>query len=338
MTRGIFWNMFGKKAEVSTSFIVTLIILVISFVIILFVVFTFDWSGTISKEACHESAVYRSLKWKFVEASEVLPLKCQTEQICFSMSGKDCKELTSTKDNPVKKVKLSKDPDKAREKIKEVLAESMVDCHWMFGEGKLDFMPHHSTVWDDTPYGLICNWVVLDDEAKENVKDISYGEFYAYLEQKTRKDGRSYLEYLYPGWRHSSNSIKLFEQFKQSNREVGNTALEGVEFKDWKMDLDAEDGNAVIVIMAPEGEGAEWLGAGFTSATVLGGALLIISGVGAPLGVGLMGLSTATATVAGGAVFWYSYDEDYSYAPPTIYPFNTTELRKMGVYQFEVAP
>ena len=131
-----------KEGKVSVEFLIGMIILVISFVVILYFIFLVDFGSGIDREVCHQSVVYRSTaKAGFIQASGIIPLKCQTEKICLTMSGEDCIELSSTKDNKVNKIRLSSDPKKAREKIIEVFAESMVSCHSMLGEGKLNFMP-----------------------------------------------------------------------------------------------------------------------------------------------------------------------------------------------------
>ena len=242
-----------KKAEISSTMLVGIIILVISFVIILFVLFSFDWDATINRDACHESVVYRSLKAKFVDAAEVLPLKCQTEKICLSMSGDDCKELVSTPDNQVNKIKLSNDVESAREEVKTEIANAMVNCHWMLGEGKLDFMPHHNDEWGNTRYGLICSRIVFDDKAKEEIESIPHREMYSHLAKRKNRDGQSYLEYLYPGWENPSDAIKLFEEFKTEN-EQGRDDLMDFAFNSWAIYPDRERGYGIVSIMAPEGE------------------------------------------------------------------------------------
>lgn len=332
----------NNRAEISTTMLVSTIILVISFVIILFVLFSFDWGATMDRDACHESVVYRSLKAKFIEASEALPLHCQTEKVCLSMSGEDCKELVSTEDNKVRKVKLSKDEETARGEVKDEIANAMVNCHWMLGEGKLDFMPHHNTEWKKTRYGLICSRIVFDDKAKEEIEKIPYREMYSYLAKKKNKDGVSYLEYLYPGWENPSDSIKLFEQFRVEN-EQGREDLMDFSFNDWAIYPDRERGYGIIAIMAPHGNLGPLLGGVGTSVGIAAGVTALsffTGGTGLVAAVLLGGGSTlgATSVFAGGAVFWYSYNDEYYYAPPTLYPFNVSQLKEMQVYNFDIAP
>ena len=97
----------NRKGEILTSKLVGILLIVAAFVILLFVVYTL-WSGGVAetqKEECSFSIRNRATA-KLIGASEVLPLKCKTQKICLSLSGEDCEELSSTKDNPVRKVRL----------------------------------------------------------------------------------------------------------------------------------------------------------------------------------------------------------------------------------------
>ena len=80
-----------KRGKVSIEFLIGIIILVISFVVILFLISLFSWNPVIDKETCHQSIVYRATaRVKVIDISESIPLKCQTEKICLTMSGEDC--------------------------------------------------------------------------------------------------------------------------------------------------------------------------------------------------------------------------------------------------------
>ena len=61
----------------------------------------------------------------------------------------------------------------------------------------------------------------------------------------------------------------------------------------------------------------------------------ISSGIGAPAGIVLLATSAA---VSGGAVFWYSFDDKFEYAPPSIYEYDIEKLRKLEIFSFEIAP
>lgn len=329
--RGLFKN---KKAAGIVFFLVGLIILIISAGIIFYFIFKTDFKGDIDSEICRQSIVERAtLKAGPLDGSELVPLKCKTKKICFTMSSGDCQELISTEDNPVQKVELSEDFQKAKKEIQEEIAETMVDCHSMLGEGHLNFMPHKL---DKKIYGLVCARFAFDDETKRIVNSIGHGEMYSYLENKRVNDNKNYLEYLYPQWKQSENSIKLFRNFQDSNE-----GLRGVRFKDWKMDFDQDRGYAVIAMLAPSGNWDAWVKGIGTAVAIPVGVGLIASGVGAPVGAVLIGFSGTIGTVSivsGGAVLWQNYGDEFDYAPPFIYPFDSKVLKEIGIYSFEIAP
>ncbi len=330
----------GRGAWVFTSAIIGLTIIIVTAVFLLFVFYDQGFSDTIDRTTCHESIMYRNtFKTGPLEGARAISLQCDTEIICFTMSGEDCEGLKGTKENPVKKIRLSKYVAKAKKEIIDTLGESMVNCHSMLGEGMLNFMPHK---WTEKTYGLICSNVFFDKESKEKIKSIGHGEIYGSLEKKQAGEGKSYLEYLYPGWKSSENSVKLFEKFKEESDDEN---FKKSKFKDWKMDLSLDNGYAIIAQLSPKGDLESWIYAG--GATVaIPAALLIASGVGAPVGAILMvgGSAIGAGSLAlGGATLWYTYpgddpEKDFSYSPPVIYPFDLKTLKEMKIYSFEIAP
>lgn len=330
----------AKQAKLTMEALILLILLIIGFIIILIVIFSIKWNPVIDKEVCHQSVIYRSsLKFGPVKPSEKIPLKCETELICFSLSGDDCREISGTKDNPIRKIKLNKDIVKAKDEIKNNIAESMKECHWMLGEGQLDFMPRGRT---DRKYGLICTRFVFDDKAKEKIVNISMGEIYGTLEKKKLRDGRSYLEYIYPGWKNSENAILLY-QISQTNPEVlkKNPSLKNINYKNFGINLQQERGYAIIAIMAPKGDWKSWVAGIGTAVAIPVGVGLLATGIGAPAGVILIGSATtigATSFFAGSYVLAYTYPDQYNYYPPAIYSFNQEELEAQELYSFEIAP
>ena len=140
-----------SKKGLTVKFIVTMIVLVLSFSVILIFYFFYPWGGQIDKEACHQSIILRStLNYGPLEPGKnIIPLKCQTEKICLTSSGEDCTEFEKvSKDNPITKIKI-----KNKKEILDAIADAMYDCHSMVGEGKLGFMPR--TTWEQN-YCLIC--------------------------------------------------------------------------------------------------------------------------------------------------------------------------------------
>jgi len=336
----------NKNGEVSVSFLISVIVLVIGFVILLILVGSFFWKSDIDKEVCHQSIVLRSAaRLKFIDVRDAVPLKCKTEKICLSMSGEDCSQLRSTASDPVRKISISACSDEscstARAEILEAVSDSMVRCHAMLGEGKLNFM---SQGFEQLNYGLICSRIVFDDTTKEKVPSLSAGEFFSYLEKKQVGEV-SALEYLHPGWKQSKNSVVLFDSLKQA--ETSNKALheqlQKTNYVDWTIiDTRQEQGYAVIAQISEYSNLDEWIsGIGTGTAVGLGSAALLATGVGAPIGAVLLaagGTIGGASLISGGLVMWYQSDDGFKYSAPTVYPYSIETLKGMGVYNFEIAP
>lgn len=329
------------KRGLAMRTIVILIVLIIGFAIVLIFFALYPWKGTIDKEACHQSIVLRStFNYGPIEGKKAIPLRCKTEKVCLTMSREDCEAFGKpSRKNPVTKVKLSKDVSKAREGIKDVIANVMYDCHSMLGEGKLDFMPHG---FKGANYCLICSRIAFDEKTKEEIGDISYGEFYRYLDEEVKTpDERSYLEYLYPGWENWEDSKKLFEELQKKS---GNEDFKKLRFEDWKLNLDFDDGYAIISQMAPKGTWEKWLQIGSVAvagiAAVVGIVSIPFSGpAGAAIAVAATKVAIGTATVAGGAIYIYNHPNNkYKWIPPSIFPYDVDALRGLECTSFETAP
>jgi len=170
-----------KHAELSTKQLVTIIILIASFIIVLFLLFRLNLGETTAKEICHNSVVLK-------EKSGILagPLDCRTNYLCIS-GGKDCKGISATstiEDEPNK--------EETKEEIMKALADEMSDCWWMFGEGKIDYVDRDAFM---KVACSICSIVEFDE--KLHTTSISYEEFYNYLKTTPKTKTQTYLQYLY---------------------------------------------------------------------------------------------------------------------------------------------
>jgi len=174
-----------KKGELTTQQIVILIIAITSFAIILFLLFRLNLGKTTDNEICHDSVVRRG---NSILPEGTTPLTCHTSYICITEDG-TCEEMTEPE---IKKVKT-------KEEIYQILADEMVDCWWMFGEGKIEYIKKG---WTHENYCSICSQLGFDNSIK-NIKDfeegqISKDDFYDYLMQKeiSNKD-LTYSEYFF---------------------------------------------------------------------------------------------------------------------------------------------
>jgi len=320
----------GKKGLTVQSTLIGVVVLVITagVIFLLWNNLTPFFYSTIDKEACHQSVVYRSsINFGPVQSSQIVPLNCQTEKICLS-EKEDCEIFG---DKKVEKVKLSSKDEEARDKVLETISNAMYDCNSMLGGGKLNFMPNNLR---EKNYCLICSRIALDKEA-QNLEGIAYSEFYEYLGKKKNPKGISYLEYLYPGWKDSSNAEKLFENLQALSTD---SEFKNLRYSDWKINLEFDNGYAVVAQMAPESYYESYIGGIATAVAIPVGTVLIATGVGAPAGVGLILGSAAVGAASGGAVFWYNHPDGKSeYSPPVVIPYDVHALNDLQCSSFELA-
>lgn len=322
-----------EKKGLTSEQLVLFIVAAVSMAVILIFVLFYPWGPTIDKETCHQSIVLRSsFNYGPLEGKKVIPLKCQTEKICLSMSGEDCeKEFgISSKENIITKIKLDKDTSKARKEVKDAIANAMYDCHSMLGEGKLDFMPH---AFYERNYCLICSRFAFDEKAKKEVGGITYGEIYQYLQEKKTPQDKSYLEYLYPGWKNWQHAKIIFNELQSSSK---NGEFKKLKFEDWKINLNQEGGYAIIAQMAPKGTWEKWLNIALIG--VIGTAAIASIPFSGPIGVGIAAAIGTTTTALGGITFVYEHPSgEYTYFPPRIFPYDIQTLNSLSCSIFETA-
>jgi hypothetical protein len=186
----------NKKADITSKQLITVIILVGSFLVILGFIFLSPFDEG-NREVCHQSLVLRSgVNTGILPTADIVPLRCTTEKICIRTSSSEkCIDSfgNSTKENPVQFKKVIDRTD-----ILDVLAEAHYDCHVLVGEGNLDFEPHG---WTDNPYGLICSRISFSNGTRkilsEHGGDISFLELYKHMSKKQTKNNGNYLQFIY---------------------------------------------------------------------------------------------------------------------------------------------
>jgi len=160
-----------KKGELTSKQLITIIILIISFVIILGFFFMLHLKSTIDKESCRNSVIMRGA---LPAGKDMVQLKCKTQDVCLSMGG-GCD--VSRKDMVIIKV------DNENELIEE-MAGLLYDCWWMMGEGKVDYMS--SGMGISEAYCSICDKIYFDSEIQKKYPEgISYLKIYDFM--KTNK-------------------------------------------------------------------------------------------------------------------------------------------------------
>jgi len=160
----------NKKAELTSKYLVYIILLVLGFLIVLFLYWQISWTGNVNKEVCHQSVIIRGTLPSFGGAKEYTPLKCKTEKICITagLIGGKCEDSFGEKES-VTKVKV-----KDIEQIEKFLAQNIIDCWSMMGEGKVLV----NTDWITQEYGLgdissscvICSRIAFDEQGLEKAE------------------------------------------------------------------------------------------------------------------------------------------------------------------------
>ena len=101
----------------TAKMLVTIIIIAVGFVVLLIVYSQFLFTQEIDKEVCHESVLARhTFNYGPFEVVKVaIPLKWNTERICFSEDERDCPACGSPKkDESGTSTEVSKEQDRAR--------------------------------------------------------------------------------------------------------------------------------------------------------------------------------------------------------------------------------
>lgn len=136
----------NRKGEMSTEMIVTLIILIVSFIIVLYFIFILNPTKTSDDEVCHNAVLTRAAG---VLPKETVPMNCKTSYVCLSKDG-TCEEMTNPE---IIKVNTAND-------VYNALANQMADCWWMFGEGKLNYI---GDKYSSDLYCSICSQIAFDN-------------------------------------------------------------------------------------------------------------------------------------------------------------------------------
>ncbi|MCK5043895.1 hypothetical protein KAR52_02750 [Candidatus Pacearchaeota archaeon] len=173
----------SKRGELTTQQIIMLIIIITSFVIILFLLFRLNLGETSNKEICHTSVVLKSTGKGLVGQ-----LDCTTNYLCISGGG-NCEGI-----NPTITTKVNPN---SKEEIMKVIADEMTDCWWMFGEGELNYLGLSDKIALGKTSCAICSIIKFDETILEKDYQISYREFYEYLNNLNKDKSQKYFTYLY---------------------------------------------------------------------------------------------------------------------------------------------
>lgn len=178
--------LYNKRAELTTTQIVGLVVLILSFVIILFLIFQLNLGETSQKELCRDSVI---LKGKSLLPTGQAPLNCKSEYVCFSKTD-SCGDKTYERI-----VKVN-----SKNGFYRALADEMADCWWMFGEGKIDYI---GSEFVPDFYCSMCSTIYFDSSVKEifGADNFSQKELYDFMVNNNMSSNNKlgYDQYLYQG-------------------------------------------------------------------------------------------------------------------------------------------
>ncbi|MDD5193574.1 MAG: hypothetical protein PHF67_03220 [Candidatus Nanoarchaeia archaeon] len=187
----------GKKGDVSSAFLITLILAVLAFVIVLIVYAQFNWTVSADQETCHQSVIYRATLTSAFNAKNFVPLKCKTEKICFTSGvvGGKCKVFENTPG--VTNFKVSN-----KDQIEQAIAREIIDCWTMMGESKLSLFND----WMAETYGInriasscvVCSRIAFDKEslAKKGIDTSEINVVNYMMKHKIPNKNLTYYDYL----------------------------------------------------------------------------------------------------------------------------------------------
>jgi len=171
-----------KRGEISTQMIVFWILLIASFVILLFFLFRANLGGESRIEICRNSVMLRGTSQLATE----IPLKCTRDYVCITNDG-NCKGMVKPR-----KVKV-----KTENEVYEALAQEMSDCWFMFGEGRVNYVSNTNIKRN---YCSICSQILFDPSLAKVPgigKEISKDKLYKYMSMhNVSGKGITYSEYI----------------------------------------------------------------------------------------------------------------------------------------------
>jgi hypothetical protein len=191
------------KAEITTSTIISIVILILGFGLVLLVFTQINWRGDVDMQVCHESVILRASTPNVLGAQNLVPLKCKTNKICVSSSSNvlgtgtgECDEFKNIEKEEIETVKVNN-----KDQIEKLLANEIVDCWSMLGEGKVNLF---SQSWANSGLGtvyptcIICSRVAFNSENLEEKKiNLENVDILRYMfENKMPGEEFSYYRYL----------------------------------------------------------------------------------------------------------------------------------------------
>ncbi len=194
--------MLNKKGDVNW-FIVSLIIVILSFAVIVLVLVRFNFTSGVDRAACTESAIFRGAITEKLDAKDLVSLNCKTKRICVTtnkVSDGDCDSGLGSK---FVTYRVSGTNEEISNSIKMVLAREMAECWNTLGEGNLQIF--NREIGDKSilnflgnPFNgkiIVCSRVMFDESITNRIPSVSGMNNYL-LSHKVPGKQISYWDYL----------------------------------------------------------------------------------------------------------------------------------------------
>ncbi|MDP1728718.1 MAG: hypothetical protein Q8L27_00760 [archaeon] len=309
----------NNKAEISVTTLITVIILVLSFVIILFLWYQFFWEGNIDRETCHTSVI---LKKTIPDKSFILgggkivelPLRCKTEKICLTsgFNDKGCSDIGSK----YQKISVSTEED-----IIEIIADNLVACWGMMGESRDAAIFSRELKLVGSSKGVICSIIDFSPDTKSKIETLDYKKFNDYLYKNKFSDGtQTYAEFLLGSRNSIGKTGGTLEGSFALNRPIAN-----------------------IFIETRTGTLNAWVGG--AGGAILTGALFVaaapIVGTAVAVGTGIVAVGAAGYGVGSLADDWNTFINGNEETKADFYSaiilryYDVNELRNLNIDSFE---
>ena len=182
----------NKKGSMTAKQLVSIILLLVGFAILLFVFYQINWSGQIDRQVCHQSVVLRATAP--MVAQNFVPLKCATTKVCATsgiIGGKCETEFKNAK--AITKVKV-----KNVEQVEKLVAQEIIDCWTMMGEGKVSLFSQHLAerfgIGGVYPSCVICSRIAFDDKIDFDLDEMNVLDYM--ITHKVPDEDVSYYNYL----------------------------------------------------------------------------------------------------------------------------------------------
>ncbi len=333
-------------------FLVGVVLIILALAIILFFYGKLHDAFDIKREACRDSVLMRStFNYNALEVGrKTIPLKCETNKVCFYKDKKLCDELSSREnDKSVKYIQVSN-----KEEVIKEIAGMVYDCHWMFGEGKANFMPTRDR---ETDYCLICARFAFDKGMQDNNLNFNIrpGDIQDYMSahyvDENAKNKVTLMKYVYgiDNWDEIKKKITSefdseSEQYKKFEEEIlrafpGQTKdnIKRLKTDLYGTPLELSKQYAIASKFINE---ANWAGVWSTGSMLLTGGLFV-AGTVLTGGTGIAGLGVILALAkaggvigaVGGVTYYMTFNENYKYIPGVILPYS--ELKGWGCESIE---